>query len=157
MRFTSIPSLVFFLALFFQPQQSFAAADNSATETPAAAPAAPDQQLYEQGKALAEAAQYDAALAVLEKISRQDDPKVLNYIGYSHRKAGRLDIAIEIYKKALAIDPNFVQARAYLGEGFVASGMLDLAKAELAEIKERCGATCVEYTALAKSIAAAGG
>jgi len=133
-----------------------AAGDSSATEEPAAMPAPTDEQLYEQGKALAEAGKYDEALGVLAKVSKQDDPKVLNYIGYSHRKAGRLDKAIESYLKALAIDPDFVQARAYLGEGYISAGKLDLAKVELDEIKARCGETCKEYVELAKSISAAG-
>ncbi len=115
----------------------------------------PDAELYEQGRALAKEGQYDWALAVLGAVSNQDDPKVLNYIGYSHRKAGRIDEGIAQYKKALAIDPNFVLAREYLGEGYVAQGRVDLAKLELTEIEARCGTTCEEYEDLSKAIAEA--
>ena len=115
----------------------------------------PDEELYEQGRALAMEGQYDWALAVLASIKNQDDPKVLNYIGYSHRKAGRIDEGIAHYQKALAIDPNFVLAREYLGEGYVASGRIDLAKLELTEIEARCGTTCEEYVDLAEAIAEA--
>ena len=115
----------------------------------------PDEELYDQGRALAKEGQYEWALAVLASIKNQDDPKVLNYIGYSHRKAGRIDEGIAHYQKALAIDPDFVLAREYLGEGYVASGKLDLAKFELAEIEKRCGTTCEEYVDLAEAIAEA--
>ena len=71
------------------------------------------------------------------------------------RKAGRLDIGITYYRKALALNPNFVLAREYLGEGYVAAGRIDLARAELAEIANRCGTTCEEYADLAKAIAEA--
>lgn len=115
----------------------------------------PDKELYEQGRALAKEGHYDWALEVLAAIDNQNDPHVLNYIGYSNRKAGRLEIGIAFYRKALAIDPDFVLAREYLGEGYVAAGRIDLAKAELAEIAKRCGKTCEEYKDLAEAIAAA--
>jgi len=115
----------------------------------------PDKDLYEQGRALAKEGHYDWALEVLAAIENQNDPHVLNYIGYSNRKAGRLEIGITFYRKALAIDPDFVLAREYLGEGYVAAGRIDLAKVELAEIAKRCGKTCEEYKDLSKAIATA--
>ena len=115
----------------------------------------PDEELYQQGRALAKEGQYGWALDVLAHIQNQNDPRVLNYIGYSHRKAGRIEEGIGYYKKALAISPNFVLAREYLGEGYVASGRIDLAKAELAEIEKQCGTSCEEYMDLAEAIAAA--
>jgi Flp pilus assembly protein TadD len=113
-----------------------------------------DEELYEQGKLLATDNEYDWALEVLALITKQDDAKVLNYIGYSHRKAGRLETGIEAYKKALSLDANFVQARAYLGEAYILAGQKELATAELAEIKTRCGADCTEYKELEKALAA---
>jgi tetratricopeptide (TPR) repeat protein len=113
----------------------------------------PDEDLYQQGRALAKAGQYDWALQVLAAVQNQNDPRVLNYTGYSNRKAGRLEIGITYYRKALAIDPNFVLAREYLGEGYVAAGRIDLAKLELNEIKTRAGTASEEYQDLAKAIA----
>lgn len=112
----------------------------------------PDQDLYEQASTLADAGQYDWALTVLGAIKNQNDPRVLNYTGYSHRKSGRLDVAVGYYRKALAINPDFVRAREYLGEGYVSGGRVDLAKIELKEIAVRCGTTCEEYQALAEYI-----
>ena len=113
----------------------------------------PDEDLYQQGRALAKAGQYDWALQVLAAVQNQNDPRVLNYTGYSNRKAGRLEIGITYYRKALAINPNFVLAREYLGEGYVAAGRIDLAKLELNEIKNRAGTGSEEYQDLSKAIA----
>jgi Flp pilus assembly protein TadD len=113
-----------------------------------------DDELYEQGKLLATDGEYDWALEVLALITKQDDAKVLNYVGYSHRKAGRLETGIEAYKKALSLDANYVQARAYLGEAYVLAGQKDLAMAELVEIKTRCGVECPEYKELEKALSA---
>ena len=112
----------------------------------------PDEDLYQQGRALAKAGQYEKALVVLATIKNQNDPRVLNYIGYSNRKAGRIEIGITYYRKALAIDPNFVLAREYLGEGYVAAGRIDLAQIELSEIKARAGVNSEEYKDLSKAI-----
>ena len=113
----------------------------------------PDEDLYQYGRALAKAGHYEWALQVLAAVQNQNDPRVLNYTGYSNRKAGRLEIGITYYRKALAIDPNFVLAREYLGEGYVAAGRIDLAKLELNEIKTRAGTGSEEYQDLSKAIA----
>jgi tetratricopeptide (TPR) repeat protein len=115
----------------------------------------PDNELYDQGRALAKQGYYDWALVVLDSVQDKNDPHVLNYMGYSNRKAGRLDIGITFYRKALKIDPNFVLAREYLGEGYVAAGRVDLAKLQLTEIAQRCGVQCEEYKELSRAIATA--
>lgn len=114
-----------------------------------------DEDLYQQGRALAKQGHYDWAISVLAVIQNQQDPRVLNYTGYSHRKAGRLEIGITYYRKALEIDPNFNLAREYLGEGYIAAGRIDLAMAELAAIAKSCGTACAEYRDLSAAIEAA--
>jgi tetratricopeptide (TPR) repeat protein len=116
-----------------------------------------DEELYQQGRALAKLGQYDWAVEVLSLAQNQDDPRVLNYLGYANRKAGRLELGISYYAKALAIDPNYNLAREYLGEGYVAAGRLDLARAQLAEIAQRCGVACEEYEDLSDAIATRNG
>lgn len=115
----------------------------------------PDEELYQQGRALAKEGEYDWALTVLAAVSNQNDPRVLNYTGYSYRKGGHLEIGITYYRKALAINPDFVLAREYLGEGYVAAGRIDLARLELGEIAKRCGTTCEEFKDLSAVIATA--
>jgi tetratricopeptide (TPR) repeat protein len=109
-----------------------------------------DEELYQQGRILAKEGEYEWALNVFSAIKDQNNPRVLNYIGYANRKAGRLETGFAYYKKALAIDPNFVLAREYYGEGLVAAGRVDLAQIQLDEIAKRCGTHCSEYKELAK-------
>ena len=59
---------------------------------------------------------------------------------------------IAFYHKALALDPNYVEAREYLGEGYLKQGALDKAKGQLAEIAQRCGTTCETYAELSRQI-----
>ena len=115
----------------------------------------PDEDLYQQGRALAKEGHYEWALQVLAAVGNQNDPRVLNYTGYSYRKAGRLETGISYYRKALAINPDFVLAREYLGEGYVAAGRVDLARAQLDEIAARCGQSCEEYKDLSVAISTA--
>jgi len=107
-----------------------------------------DEDLARAGRQLARDGDYQNAIKLLEMVSNQDDPMVLTYLGYSHRKLGDVDLGIFLYKRALNIDPDNVDTREYLGEGYVTKGELDLAWLELQEIQKRCGTTCEEYQAL---------
>jgi tetratricopeptide (TPR) repeat protein len=111
-----------------------------------------DPDIKSQGWALAYAGDYESAITVFRMAANQNDPEVLNGLGYSHRKMGKVEEGISYYGKALAIDPNYVLAREYLGEGYVAAGRIDLAKQQLAEIGNRCGTACESYLELAMTI-----
>jgi tetratricopeptide (TPR) repeat protein len=115
----------------------------------------PDVELYDQGRQLALAGEFDRAIEVLNTIRERNNPGVLNYLGYAHRKAGMIDEGIAYYHQALAIDPDYVLAREYLGEGYVAAGNVKLARLQLQEIGTRCGTNCEEYIELAEVIASA--
>ncbi len=112
----------------------------------------PDDELYAQGYLLAKTGEYDWALSAFNAMTNKQTPETLTMIGYSNRKAGRLEIAVSFYDQALAIQPDYVKAREYLGEGYVAAGRLDLAKLQLAEIAKRAGTASEEYIDLAKAI-----
>ena len=112
----------------------------------------PDGDLYHQGWVLAKAGEYDWAIEVLSSVQNPDNADVLNMLGYSNRKAGRLELGISYYAKALKLKPDFTLAREYLGEGYVAAGKLELAKAQLQEIKKLCGTGCEEYKDLSEAI-----
>lgn len=112
-----------------------------------------DQQLYDQGRALALAGQYENALDTLNAIRDKNDAMVLTMIGYSERKSGNYDVGVDYYYKALAIDPENVNTREYLGEAYVEKGKINRARAELAKIEAVCGTTCEQYEDLAKAIA----
>jgi tetratricopeptide (TPR) repeat protein len=114
----------------------------------------PDRDLIATGRALAKAGKYYDALAVLGLVQNKD-PVALTYIGYSLRKSGQTEEAIGFYHQALALEPANADTREYLGEGYVASGKIDLAKAELTKIGQICGTACEQYGQLEGVIAAA--
>lgn len=112
----------------------------------------PDSDLKKQGWALAYAGNFEAAIDLFKQVSNANDPEALNGLGYSHRKLGMVNKGISFYRLALKQNPDYVLAREYLGEGFVASGRPDLAKLQLVQIGLRCGVNCKEYIKLDKAI-----
>ena len=108
--------------------------------------------LYRQGRALALAGNFGDALALLHAAD-QNDSMVLTMIGYAKRKSGAIEEGIGYYHRALAINPDNVDTREYLGEGYVAMGRLDLAQGELDRIGAICGDDCEQYLDLAAAMA----
>jgi len=107
-----------------------------------------DTQLFEAARALAYAGQYENAIIVLKAAQNQNDPRILNYMGYANRKAGRIDLAMTYYQKALAIDGNYLLARSYMGQGLIVQGKIEEARAQLIEIRDRGGKDTYAYHAL---------
>ncbi|WP_295556077.1 tetratricopeptide repeat protein [uncultured Hyphomicrobium sp.] len=111
-----------------------------------------DEERFYAGYWLAKNGQYEQALGYLT-LAQTKDERVLTYIGFATRKLGRVDEALPLYSRALAINPNYVVARAYLGEAFLTKGEPGRARAELDEIAQRCGASCPAYVDLKSHIA----
>jgi tetratricopeptide (TPR) repeat protein len=99
----------------------------------------PDRAILDQAWALARNSEFDAARELFELAATRENPEVLNGLGYTNRKLGLFEIGIGYYKQALNIDPDYLQVREYLGEGYVTMGRLDLAREQLAEIEKRGG------------------
>ncbi len=111
-----------------------------------------DDQLYYAGYWLARAGKYDEALSYLRQARNPDDPRFLTYIGFATRKLGDSATAMTFYNRALANNPNFVIARAYLGEAFLETGNVAKAREQLDEIASRCGTSCIEHQELSAQI-----
>ena len=73
----------------------------------------------------------------------------LNYLGFTTRKLGDYENGEKYYLQGLAIEPNHIGINEYLGELYVATNRLDLAKERL-KILENCN--CKEYTELKQII-----
>ena len=119
---------------------------------PAARGAVDDDSLYETGRNLALAGRYDEAIKILTLAEDKTDPRILNYLGYSHRKSGRVLVGLGYYQEALRNDPNYTLVREYMGEAYLQIGDVAAARGQLSEIEKRCGTGCREYTLLTKQI-----
>lgn len=112
-----------------------------------------DDSIYETGRDLAMLGRYDEAITILNYAANPQDKRVLNYLGYSYRKSGQIDVGLKYYEKALAVDPDYVLVREYLGEALIQKGNIDGAKAQLHEIGQRCGEQCEPYVILKDALA----
>ncbi|RWM93044.1 MAG: tetratricopeptide repeat protein [Mesorhizobium sp.] len=111
-----------------------------------------DDNIYEAGRALAMAGRYDEAIAVLSLAADKKDPRILNYLGYSHRHSGRVAVGLGYYEEALRIDPDYTLVREYLGEAHLQIGDLAGAREQLREIEKRTGKGSREYGMLSEQI-----
>jgi tetratricopeptide (TPR) repeat protein len=67
--------------------------------------------------ALADEGYFREALDLLSRIKKQEPSRVLNVVSYTTRKLGDVDKGLDYYQRALVLDPNYLRAREYLGEG----------------------------------------
>ena len=74
----------------------------------------------------------------------------LNYLGFTTRKLGDYENGEKYYLLGLEIDPNHKGINEYLGELYVATNRMDLAKERL-KVLETCN--CEEYNELKEIIA----
>jgi len=107
-----------------------------------------DTEIYETARSFAYAGQYDEALKMLKQAKNQNDPRILNYYGYTNRKLGNIDVAMGYYKRAIAIDGDYLLARSYMGQGLVQQGDFEGARMQLVEIRDRGGKGTYAYQAL---------
>ena len=73
----------------------------------------------------------------------------LNYLGFTTRKLGDFETGEKYYLEGLAIEPGHIGINEYLGELYVATGRIDLAKERL-NILKNCN--CVEFEELKEII-----
>jgi tetratricopeptide (TPR) repeat protein len=112
-----------------------------------------NDELYQAAYWASRNGDYAKAQAFLRAAPAQDDPRILNLMGFTTRKLGDVETALGYYAKALALNPDFTVAREYRGEAYLQKGDLASAKAELAELAARCGTACTEHANLADHIA----
>jgi len=138
------------VAVVAAPLSSFA----EPTETrPDAASADPD---YAAGKQALDRKDWDEAARrfVQAALRDPDNADLQNYLGYSYRKLGRLDIAFEHYRRALELNPRHRGAHEYAGEAYLMVGDLTRAEEHLAALRKICLLPCEELGDLEREIAA---
>lgn len=116
------------------------------------APERDGNALYVAAVRLINEARYDDAIASLKQAQAiaGPHPDILNYLGFAHRKLGRMAEATSFYAQALAINPDHLGANEYLGELYVETGDLDRARRQLAELDRLCAFGCAEREDLAR-------
>ena len=94
---------------------------------------------------------YSKALKKLQQAYKSDktNPDILNYLGFTLRKTGKLEEAEKYYLAGLKIKPDHNGINEYLGELYVKTGRMDLAKERL-DVLKNCN--CEEYTELKEVI-----
>ena len=94
---------------------------------------------------------YIKALKKLQKAYKNDknNPDILNYLGFTLRKTGKLNEAEKYYLEGLKIKPDHNGINEYLGELYVNTGRIELAKERLAVLKN---CNCEEYSELKEVI-----
>ena len=94
---------------------------------------------------------YSKALKKLQKAYKSDknNPDILNYLGFTLRKTGKLEEAEKYYLAGLKIKPDHNGINEYLGELYVKTKRINKAKERLAVLKD---CNCEEYQELKELI-----
>ena len=94
---------------------------------------------------------YEKALKFLVKSNKEkpNQADTLNYLGFATRKLGNYEKGEEYYLLGLKIDPNHKGINEYLGELYVVTNRMDLAKERLNVLKN---CNCEEYNELKEII-----
>ena len=94
---------------------------------------------------------YVKALEKLQEAYKADrnNPDILNYLGFALRKLGKFEEAEKYYLEGLNIEPNHPGINEYLGELYIQTNRIELAKERLETIKN---CNCEEYEELKELI-----
>jgi len=137
-------------------QASFAASSDGGSDS--SNPQKDAQNFVKRGKKLESKGKNEKALKLYDKAYKKlleankadsGNPDILNYLGFTLRKAGKYEQAEKYYLQGLEIKPDHNGINEYLGELYVKTQRMDLAKERLAVLKD---CNCEEYKELAEVI-----
>jgi len=143
------------LLTFIQPSFSAGSSgDSSATKTDyekAVKYVKQAKKYEEKGKTDKAQKRYQKAqkLLIASNAEIPNKADTLNYLGFTTRKLGDFETGEKYYLEGLAIEPGHIGINEYLGELYVATGRIDLAKERL-NILKNCN--CVEFEELKEII-----
>ncbi|MBD1158426.1 hypothetical protein IDG98_04355 [Pelagibacterales bacterium SAG-MED17] len=94
---------------------------------------------------------YEKAQKILLKLDKEKplQADTLNYLGFTTRKLGDFEAGEKYYLLGLQVDPTHVGINEYLGELYVVTNRIDLAKERL-EVLKNCN--CEEFKELKEII-----
>ena len=90
---------------------------------------------------------HDKLMKAYEKDKKNAD--ILNYLGFTLRKSGNFEVAEKFYLAGLEIEPNHKGINEYLGELYIKTNRIELAKERLEVLKD---CKCEEYEELKELI-----
>ena len=90
---------------------------------------------------------YDKLLKAHDKDKK--NPDILNYLGFTLRKAGNFEEAEKFYLAGLEVKPDHEGINEYLGELYIKTNRIELAKERLEVLK---GCKCEEFEELKELI-----
>jgi tetratricopeptide (TPR) repeat protein len=131
---------------------TIALADSTREYAPTPAPA-PAPVTLSAAQQKIDARDYAGAIPMLTVIVKADpnNADALNLMGYSLRKTGQANMAMQYYNRALAVMPKHLGTNEYLGELYVELGQIDKAKERLAVLHGACG-NCMQARELSEFI-----
>ncbi len=105
------------------------------------------KKLEKKGKTVKANKKYEKAQKLLIKSNKKTPGKAdtLNYLGFTTRKLGDYENGEKYYLMGLKINPNHTGINEYLGELYIATNRMDLARERL-KVLENCN--CEEYAEL---------
>jgi tetratricopeptide (TPR) repeat protein len=109
---------------------------------------------FEKAEYLIKADQCAEAIPLLKNVvdGYARDADALNYLGFCHRKTGKLKESLAYYEQALAVNPKHKGAHEYLGELYLRMGDLPKAEGQLEILKGLCPSGCEELEDLEADI-----
>ena len=151
-----IKKIICTVAFCLLTQASFAASSDSGSVS--SDPQKDAQNFVKRGKKLESKGKNEKALKLYDKAYKKlleankvdsKNPDILNYLGFTLRKAGKYEQAEKYYLQGLEIKPDHNGINEYLGELYVQTQRMDLAKERLAVLKD---CNCEEYKELKEVI-----
>ena len=160
-----IKKFVYVISFCLLTQVSFAASSGSSSDSGSSSgsdnyanPQKAAQNFVKRGKKLEAKGKNEKALKLYNKAYKKlleankadsRNPDILNYLGFTLRKAGKYEQAEKYYLQGLEIKPDHNGINEYLGELYVQTQRMDLAKERLAVLKD---CNCKEYKELEEVI-----
>ena len=153
-----IKKFIFTIAFCLLTLASFAAGDNSSDSDNYLDQYKAAKSLVKRGKKLELKGKNEKALKLYNSAYKKlleanklesRNPDILNYLGFTLRKVGKYDQAEKYYLQGLEIKPDHNGINEYLGELYVQTNRIDLAKERL-EVLKNCN--CEEYQELQEVI-----
>jgi Flp pilus assembly protein TadD len=116
---------------------------------------AADDPNFQEAKKAMQSQDWAKAIGLLDKAAgaHPDSADVQNFLGYAHRKSGRLDAAFKHYNEALKLNPAHRPAHEYIGEAYLMANDVPKAEQHLAELKRLCSPIpCEEFKELRRAV-----